>query len=239
MPASSTIYGSDLAHVHDVGFGFWARDAAPFVLARLREAGIEEGLVVDLGCGSGIWAAELLKAGYEVLGVDASAEMLALAQGRASAAELVHASLHEAELPPCAAITAIGECVNYGGPPSLEPLFQRAWTALEPGGLLVFDAAAPGREPEGHRRARYEGEGWVMRVEAAEDREARTLTRRIALVRDGRSSEELHALRLYEPDEVVDWLEATGFDVIRHPSYGAARSLPGVCIYIATRTQRQ
>lgn len=235
---TQTLYGPDLAHVHDVAFGGWAREAAPFVLARLREAGIEDGLVVDLGCGSGIWAAELLAAGYEVLGVDASAEMLALARSRAPGAELRRGSLHDVRLPPCAAITAIGECVNYGGPPSLELLFQRAFAALEPGGLLVFDAAAPGREPEQRRRARHEGDGWVMRLEVGEDREQHTLTRRISLVHDGRSSEEVHVLRLYERDEVVEWLEAAGFDVTTHPSYGAARRLPGVHVYVATRAQR-
>jgi len=235
---AQALYGTDLAHVHDVAFGGWARDAAPFVLSRLREAGIAEGRVVDLGCGSGIWAAELLAAGYDVLGVDASTEMLALARERAAGAQLVQGSLHEVELPPCVAVTAIGECVNYDGPPSLEPLFRRVSMALEPGGLFAFDAAAPGREPEGRRRARHEGEGWVMRVDFAEDREARTLTRRIALVRDGRGSEELHVLRLYERDEVVDWLEATGFDVVCHASYGAARALPGVNVYVATRRQR-
>jgi SAM-dependent methyltransferase len=236
--ATSPLYGSDLAHVHDVAFGSWARDAAPFVLARLHEAAIADGLVVDLGCGSGIWAAELLHAGYEVVGVDASEAMLALARERASAARFVRASLHEAELPACAAVTAIGECVNYGGPPSLEPLLRRVHAALEPGGLLVFDAAAPGREPQGSRRSRHEGERWTMRVEAREDRAARTLTRRIALVRDGRASEELHALRLYDPAELLEWLEAAGFTATRHPAYGAAHGLPGVHVYVATRTHR-
>jgi methylase of polypeptide subunit release factors len=51
---TQALYGPDLAHVHDAAFGGWVREAGPFVLARLREAGIEEGLVVDLGCGSGI-----------------------------------------------------------------------------------------------------------------------------------------------------------------------------------------
>lgn len=237
MPRAAR-YGSDLAHVHDVAFGGWARDAAPFVLARLREARIAEGVVVDLGCGSGIWAAELLAAGYDVVGVDASTEMLAIARGRAPEAELVEGSLHDVSLPHCVAVTAIGECVNYGGPPSLEPLVQRVHAALAPGGLLVFDAAAPGREPELRRRARHEGDGWVLRMEVHEDREQRTLTRRISLVRDGRSSEEEHVLRLYEPDDVVDWLEASGFVVSRHPSYGAAPGLPGVHVYVATRMQR-
>jgi SAM-dependent methyltransferase len=237
VPAAA-LYGSDLAHVHDAAFGAWARDAAPFVLARLREARIEDGLVVDLGCGSGIWAAELLDAGYEVLGVDASEAMLALARERAPDARLVQGSLHERELPPCAAVTALGECVNYGGPSSLETLLRRVATALEPGGILVFDAAGPGREPDLRRRARYEGDGWTMDVVAREDRAAGTLTRRIVLERDGRSGEELHVLRLYDPGEVVDWLEAAGFTATRHPSYGAARGLPGVYVYVATRRQR-
>lgn len=235
---AQALYGPDLAYVHDAAFGDWAREAAPFVLARLREAGIDEGLVIDLGCGSGILAAELLAAGYEALGVDTSAAMLALARSRAPGAELRQGSLHAVGLPPCAAITAIGECVNYGGPPSLELLFRRAHAALEPDGLLVFDAAAPGREPDLHRRARHEGEGWDMRLEVSEDRKERTLTRHISLVRDGCASEEIHVLRLYEREEVVEWLEAAGFAVTCHLSYGAARRLPGVHVYVATRGQR-
>ncbi|MFL5816454.1 MAG: class I SAM-dependent DNA methyltransferase [Conexibacter sp.] len=235
---TETLYGPDLAHVHDAAFGGWAREAAPFVLARLREARIEDGLVVDLGCGSGILAAELLRAGHEVLGVDASDEMLALARTRAPAARFRLSSLNDVELPPCTAITAVGEAVNYGGPPSLELLFRRAHAALEPGGLLVFDTAAPGREPELRRRAHHEGDGWVMHLEVGEDPETRTLTRRISLVRDGRTSEEVHVLRLYAPDDVVEWLESVGFTATRYPSYGAARALPGVHVYVATRSQR-
>jgi len=77
-----------------------------------------------------------------------------------------------------------------------------------------------------------------MRVDFAEDREARTLTRRISLVRDGRAVEEVHVLRLYERDDVVDWLEAAGFDAVCYPSYGSTRGLPGVHVYVATRRQR-
>ena len=79
---ATTIYGSDLAHVHDVAFGGWARDAAPFVLARLRDAGIAEGLVVDLGCGSGIWGVLMAKRGWRVTGVDYSEKALDRARER-------------------------------------------------------------------------------------------------------------------------------------------------------------
>jgi hypothetical protein len=77
-----------------------------------------------------------------------------------------------------------------------------------------------------------------MRVEAIEDPAARTLTRRIALEREGRRSDEVHRLRLYERADVVEWLETAGFDVVCHPSYGAAAGLPGVHVYAATRRQR-
>ena len=59
-------YREDLAYVHGVGFDWFARGAAPGVLDILRGGGITDGLVVDLGCGSGIWVRELVRAGYEV-----------------------------------------------------------------------------------------------------------------------------------------------------------------------------
>lgn len=88
-------YGRDLAHVHDLGHGDFARDAAPGVLALITDAGIHDGLVVDLGCGSGIWAAALVEAGYDVVGVDQSAALLQIARERAPAARFVHGSLFD------------------------------------------------------------------------------------------------------------------------------------------------
>lgn len=73
-------YQEDLAYIHDVGFDFYARGVAPELLKILRRHGIRKGLVVDLGCGSGIWARELTDAGYEVLGVDISGAMIRLAR---------------------------------------------------------------------------------------------------------------------------------------------------------------
>ncbi|MCG8607729.1 methyltransferase domain-containing protein, partial [bacterium] len=79
----SEAYRESLAYIHDVGFGSFARSSAPWLWNLLRQYQITSGLVIDLGCGSGIWAAELLKAGYDVLGVDISPAMIALAKKRA------------------------------------------------------------------------------------------------------------------------------------------------------------
>ena len=78
-----TGYSDDLAYIHDSGYGDFARGAAPALLRALRTSGFQSGLVVDLGCGSGIWAQRLLDAGYKVLGLDISPAMVRLARKKA------------------------------------------------------------------------------------------------------------------------------------------------------------
>ena len=68
LPADA--YRDDLAYIHDAGFGGFATQAAPFVLKLLEDGDIRRGQVVELGCGSGIVAAALTRAGYNVLGFD-------------------------------------------------------------------------------------------------------------------------------------------------------------------------
>src|SRR5438552_17515017 len=106
-------YGSDLAYIHDVGFGHFARSAAPGLLKLIRQGRKVRGLVVDLGCGSGIWARELCSAGYDVLGIDISDAMITLARKPAPNAEFRRASFLTAEIPPCAAVTAMRDCFSY------------------------------------------------------------------------------------------------------------------------------
>ena len=45
----------------------------------LREAGIRDGLVCELGCGTGDMTERLARAGYDMIGIDSSAEMLGVA----------------------------------------------------------------------------------------------------------------------------------------------------------------
>ena len=73
-------YTDDLAYIHDVGFGEFALKSAPGLLNILRQRKIFAGLVVDLGCGSGLWARELTQAGYDVLGIEQSAAMIEIAR---------------------------------------------------------------------------------------------------------------------------------------------------------------
>ena len=51
-----------------------------FIVERLEKYGITEGLVLDLGCGTGRMTRLLAQQGYEMIGIDLSAEMLSAAQ---------------------------------------------------------------------------------------------------------------------------------------------------------------
>lgn len=228
-------YRKDLAWIHDTGFSGFATRAAPGLLALLRRGGVARGsLVVDLGCGGGHWAEALGKAGYEVMGIDSSAAMIAMARKRAPRARLRRASMFRAGIPPCDAVTALGECVNYmfdaaGGRSRLSGLFRRVHAALRPGGLFLFDVAGPGRGGSGAGgSSRFVlGGDWAVLVNATEDPRTNILTRRITTFRRAgpgyRRTEEIHRLQLYRPSEVSALLRRCGFTVRRLGGYGRLR----------------
>src|SRR5262249_53212466 len=103
-------YREDLAYIHDAGFGGFARGAAALLLDDLRSRAVERGLVIDLGCGSGILAEQLSAGGFDVLGIDLSPALIALARKRVPGGRFRVESLLTAELPRCVAVAAVGEC---------------------------------------------------------------------------------------------------------------------------------
>jgi len=229
-------YQEDLAYIHDVGFtGFFA-EAAPGLLGLLRRSGIARGLVVDLGCGSGVWARELSLAGYDVLGIDISPAMIRLARKKAPKARFRTASLVSAKLPRCDAVTSIGECFNYcfdrkSGKKELARFFHRAYDALRSGGVLIFDIAEPGQVSGRMPRTRHsQGKDWAVFVQVDEDKKRKVLTRRITSYRKigklYRRSEEVHRLRLYKSSELAAELRRIGFRVKILRRYGKFRLLP-------------
>jgi len=95
----STGYREDLAYIHDAGFGQLAAHAAAVVAEVLRAAGHHGGLVVDLGCGSGVAARELCGAGYDVLGIDLSSALVETARRRVPSATFQVGSCLSADIP--------------------------------------------------------------------------------------------------------------------------------------------
>jgi SAM-dependent methyltransferase len=223
-------YREDLAYVHDVGHAGFALRSAPGILGILRDNGIPGGLVVDLGCGSGLWARELLRAGCGVLGIDISDAMVEIAREKAPGAEFRVGSLFEAPIPPCDAVMAVGEVLNYLFDPEnekrgLEGVFGRVYGALRPGGVFVFDVLGPGQVPPGTTaRGCRVGENWAVFSEREEDVGRGTMERRIVGFRKVgehyRREDEVHRVRLYEPYEVAYGLDRAGFQVRTMDPYG-------------------
>ena len=224
-------YKKDLAYIHDVGFGDWALNSVPGILEILHHQKILTGLVVDLGCGSGLLAQELVKASYEVLGIDISPALIDIACQRVPEAKFKVESLFKAHIPPCQVVTAVGECFNYlfdraSNLISLTELFARIYQALIPGGVLIFDIAEPGQISPGMGNKGFtEGEDWLVLVEKKEDTQKNILTRYISSFRkEGelyRRDDEVHVLQLYEVKEVVEELDQIGFQVQVKDSYGS------------------
>jgi len=223
-------YRDDLAYIHDAGFGGFAREAGPVLVDALRRGRITDGLVIDLGCGSGILSGVVTDAGYRALGVDISEGMVALARKQVLRGEFRVDSLLSAKLPRCVAVAAVGECLNYlfddGNTIStLAKLFRRIHASLVPGGLFLLDVAEPGRVPgPGPRRTYMEGDDWAVLVTSEEDGRHRTMTRRITTFRRVgelyRRDQEVHRQRLMTRSDVARQLRSIGFRVRILRGYG-------------------
>ena len=220
-------YRSDLAFIHDDGFGHFATGGAQLLLEELIRSKISRGTILDVGCGSGITARLLADEGYSLIGIDQSEPLIEIARKRVPEATFHVGSYIDVELPSCVAVCAIGEVLNYGfdernSGTARSAFFEGAFHALPDGGALLFDVAGPDRALDCPARTFSEGKGWTVLVETSVD--AEVLTRRIVTFRrDGtlyRRDCEVHHLHLVSPDVIETELRSIGFRVEKLSKYG-------------------
>ena len=134
-------YRPDLARVHHEGFAFHADGAAPGIVELLEPVRERGGLVVELGCGSGLLTRHLVDAGLRVIATDASPAMLELARTVApGAAAIERLTLPDDPIPECDAIVSVGHALNYlPDATSIDRSLRAIADALRPGGLMAID----------------------------------------------------------------------------------------------------
>lgn len=236
-------YGADLAVIHDAGFGAFARAAAPAIVALLRRRGLGRGArVVEFGCGSGIGTRILSRAGFDVVGIDRSSAMIALARRRAPLARFVRGSFVDAAIPPCDAIVAIGEVFNYvidprHGAGGLARLFRRCRAALRGGGVLVFDALVVDRSRAAAAEFGRTGKDWAIVGRRTVDRGGRRLVREMTTFRrlpNGawRRGHETISAAIFEAAAVERALAAAGFRGERCRGYGRKALSRGHAVFV-------
>ena len=125
----------------NVPYEEWCRN----IVEILRTYGICEGLVLELGCGTGSMTELLAEKGYDMIGVDYSEEMLELATGKreASGHDILYLlqDMREFELyGTVKAAVSVCDSMNYiTEEEDLLQVFRLVNNYLDPGGIFLFD----------------------------------------------------------------------------------------------------
>ena len=98
----------------NIPYGEWCR----YLTGLLKKYGVEDGLVLDLGCGTGSVTELLAEEGYDMIGVDNSEDMLQIAMDKraASGRDILYLlqDMRDFELyGTVAAVVSICDCMNY------------------------------------------------------------------------------------------------------------------------------
>ncbi|WP_306319779.1 MULTISPECIES: bifunctional 2-polyprenyl-6-hydroxyphenol methylase/3-demethylubiquinol 3-O-methyltransferase UbiG [unclassified Streptomyces] len=205
--------------------------------------------VLDIGCGTGVFALLLADEGVEVTGVDPAAASVDVARGKPGAERVRWISGDVSALPPLrvdlATMTA-NAAQAIADPRAWRNTLRGAYEALRPGGHLVFETRVPARRAwEGWTRARTRqvtdvpGVGPVEHWNQVTDVDGPLVTFRGTFVfrADGAVLTSDSTLRFREREEVERDLRAQGYEVVE---VREAPDRPGLeYVFVARRPHEQ
>lgn len=126
----------------DCGYEQWSQ----YLIDTLRSSGAgEKG--IDIGCGNGYFTRALIRAGYNVIGVDISPQMLSRAQElslkEGIRTEFLLGDIIKLKMNAKADFAvAVNDCINYVPQNKLDRAFAHVKSCLKKGGIFIFDISS-------------------------------------------------------------------------------------------------
>ena len=240
MPASP-YYRSDLARIHHEGFGFHADAVAPGILTILEPVLERSGLVLELGCGSGLFTKYLVEAGHRVLATDASPAMVELARDFVPTVPVEVLRLPEDPLPTADAIVSVGHALSYlDSEEEIDRSLAAMAGALEDSGVLAFDICDLewGSARRGQPPGVWFGEDWVLTTRRSVIGDRIFRREMTMFVRDGelwRRNDETHDNVLIDTGRLPEFLARFGVDADVRQAFGNETLLAGLVAVVGRR----
>lgn len=212
---------------------------AEYLHGILKEYGIVEGLALELGCGTGNLTMRLAEKGYDMIGVDGSAEMLQIALDKKNETgyDILYLlqDMREFELyGTVRAVVSVCDSVNYiTEPEELGRVFSLVNNYLDASGIFVFDfnTEYKYREVLGNQTIAEDREESSFIWDNYYDEEQRVNEYELTLFireEDGRYGkyQETHFQRAYTLEEIKMLIEQSGLEYVT--AYDAyTRNPPG------------
>lgn len=134
---------TEFSHVYDMLMDNVPYDAwCEYIISLLKEQGIENGLLAELGCGTGNITVRLHDAGYDMIGIDNSEDMLLEAREKSSLDILyLQQDMQDMELfGTVRAFVSVCDSMNYLlEPMEMKETFRKVNNYLDEGGIFIFD----------------------------------------------------------------------------------------------------
>jgi SAM-dependent methyltransferase len=239
-------YQTDLAWVHHTGYAHYVEATRAGIIEQLRAHGLAAGAqVLDIGCGSGLLARELLAEGFAVCGIDASPAMIELARAHAPGAAFEVVRLPSRRfggtLPMADAVVSTGHVLNYlDSRDDIIAALGELAGAVRPGGLLLIDLMTErfcDARDIAHPHCKVE-EDWAI-VTRFSRPDVNRFDRRITVFRrlDGswRRSDEHHRNVTFEVQPALQLLADHGVTARAQASFGDETLPDGLVVLCGTK----
>jgi len=190
--------------------------------------------VLELGCGTGRYLAELAAKGFQPYGIDISRNMLQIARRRVPDAMLIDGDFTDSRVlkrfEPCELVIALSVVLMYvPNIEIIEDIFRSIYERLVPGGLFVFDLWKWYPTTGGSYLGKYNAaETGLTAMRAMEwtPKGALLESRDCFIIDDGHATHvafDKHQLTLFDVDALTEILSRCGFLVEVRDGFGSDR----------------